>query len=246
MRFIPGLASLLLTLLMAVVPGRAEPVFDAREKAAIRAIVEEMLRENPEILLEALRALRERQQRAEADARRQAILDHRARLERDPNSPVGGNPDGDVTIVEFFDYRCPYCKAVAGTVRRLVEEDGNIRLVYKEWPILGEVSRIAARAALASRAQGRYLEYHERLMAERKLTEARIFEIAEEIGLDVARLRVDMDAPEVERHIRETAELADALGISGTPAFVIGDHLLPGLADQATFEALIRRARGES
>ena len=241
-----ALILLLLFLLPASLQAGENPVFDARERAAIRALVEEVLREKPEILLEAVRALRERQQRAEADVRRQVILDHRAQLERDPNSPVGGNPDGDVTIVEFFDYRCPYCKAVAETVKRLLEEDGNIRLVYKEWPILGEVSRIAARAALAARAQGRYLEYHDRLMAERKLTGERVFAIAEEIGLDVERLRADMEAPEVERHLRETAELADALGISGTPAFVIGDHLLPGLADRATFEALVRRARGES
>jgi len=220
-----------------------EPVFDAREERAIREIVADHLRQNPEIILEAVRLLRERQARAEDDRRRQAILRLRDRLERDPNSPVGGNPDGDVTIVEFFDYRCPYCKRVAPTVRELLERDGNIRLVYKEWPILGPDSEFAARAALAAREQGRYPEFHDRIMGLKRVDEASVLAAARELGLDVARLRADMRSPETERHLAETMELAERLGITGTPAFVVGEELIPGMADRATLEQLVARAR---
>ncbi len=220
-----------------------EPVFDAREERAIREIVADHLRQNPEIILEAVRLLRERQARAEDDRRRQAIPRLRDRLERDPNSPVGGNPGGDVTIVEFFDYRCPYCKRVAPTVRELLERDGNIRLVYKEWPILGPDSEFAARAALAAREQGRYPEFHDRIMGLKRVDEASVLAAARELGLDVARLRADMRSPETERHLAETMELAERLGITGTPAFVVGEELIPGMADRATLEQLVARAR---
>ncbi len=220
-----------------------EPAFDAREERAIREIVADYLRQNPEIILEAVRLLRERRAQAEGDRRRRAILRLRDRLERDPNSPVGGNPDGDVTIVEFFDYRCPYCKRVAPTVRELLERDGNIRLVYKEWPILGPDSEFAARAALAARKQGKYLEFHDRIMAQERVDETSVLAAARELGLDVERLRADMRSPETERHLAETMELAERLGITGTPAFVVGEELIPGMADRATLEQLVARAR---
>ncbi|HFA59675.1 MAG TPA: DsbA family protein [Rhodospirillales bacterium] len=240
--------ALLLALLLATFVGRlpaaaGEPVFDAREEQAIRDIVADYLRQNPEIILEAVRILRERQARAESAEVRRTIRQLRDRLERDPNSPVGGNPDGDVTIVEFFDYRCPYCKRVAPTVRELLERDGNIRMVYKEWPILGPDSEFAARAALAARKQGRYLELHERLMGSKRVDEESVMAAARELGLDLERLRADMRAPETEAHLAATMELANRLGITGTPAFVVGEELIPGMASRATLEKLVARAR---
>ncbi len=240
---------LLFGLLLAALAGMArtataaEPAFDAREEQAIRDIVSDYLRQNPEIILEAVRILRERQARAKTEEIRQVIRRLRDRLERDPNSPVGGNPDGDVTIVEFFDYRCPYCKRVAPTVRELLERDGNIRIVYKEWPILGPDSEFAARAALAARKQGRYLEFHDRVMDAKRVDEERVMAIARELGLDIERLRADMRAPEVDAHLAETMDLANRLGITGTPSFVIGEELIPGMADRATLEQLVARAR---
>ncbi len=224
-------------------PAVSEPVFSPGEKKAIEEIIAEYLRSNPEIIAEAIRILRRKQVAEEESRRRQAVVRNRQKLEHDPGSPVAGNPNGDVTIVEFFDYRCPYCKAVAPAIRRLVEEDGKIRLVYKEWPILGPESEYASRAALAAARQGKYLAFHEKVIGQKQVTEESVQQAARELGLDLQRLRRDMYGPEVEKQLQDTARLADELGISGTPAFVIGDHLIPGMASSATLRALIERAR---
>jgi protein-disulfide isomerase len=157
---------------------------------------------------------------------------------------VGGNPSGDITLVEFFDYNCPYCRRVAPTVTDLIEDDPNLRLVYKEFPILGPGSQFAARAALASRAQGKYSEFHETLMnAGRQVNEDSVIEIAREVGLDVDRLAQDMEDPAIEAAIARNLALANTLGITGTPSFVIGDEIVPGAVDRATLEGLITQAR---
>ncbi|MFT5181660.1 MAG: protein-disulfide isomerase [Alphaproteobacteria bacterium] len=153
----------------------------------------------------------------------------RAELERDPNAPVLGNPDGDVTVVEFFDYNCPYCKKVANDMRRLIEEDSGIRLVYRELPILNRGSLFATRAALAARRQGKYEEMHWALMAQPRVTEKSTLMASRAIGLDMPRLLNDMNHPSVARHIARSMDLARRLGINGTPAFVIGDKIKRGL-----------------
>ena len=141
-------------------------------EARVKELVAEALRENPELVLEALQALEQRQAEAEAKAALSALSAERSTLERDSNAPVLGNPDGDVTVVEFFDYNCPYCKQAAPEVDALLQADKNVRLVLREWPILSEGSAFAARAALASRAQGKYAEFHEALMTMRGKLEA--------------------------------------------------------------------------
>ena len=162
----------------------------------------------------------------------------------DPGSPVGWNRDGDVTIVEFFDYRCPYCRAVAPRLAQLKKEDRGIRYVYKEWPILGPASKVAARAALAAWKQGRYEEFHEALMTyPGQLTEKGVFKTAERVGIDVDRLRQDMEAPEIAQALARTQQLASALGITGTPAFVIGNELVPGAVSLEQLKLFVRRAR---
>ncbi len=132
-------------------PSFAQEVSDER----IKALVAQALRENPELILEAIQALEERQAEAQAAAATAALANERDTLERDPNAPVLGNPEGDITVVEFFDYNCPYCKRAMPEVDALLAEDGNIRLVMREWPILSDGSAFAARAALASRKQGK-------------------------------------------------------------------------------------------
>lgn len=220
------------------------PIFNDSEREAIEGIIADYILDNPEIVYRALQILQERQQAAEAERARLALEAHRHALERDPNSPVGGNPDGDVTVVEFFDYRCPYCKRVAPDVERLTAEDGKVRLVYKEWPILGPESVFAARAALAAREQDQYLALHERLMALEQVTEASVMAAASDVGLDIPQLREDMAAPEVEAHLRQSMQLAETLGITGTPAFVIGDQVVPGAASYDTLSGLVRAVRG--
>ncbi len=219
-------------------------VFDLEETSEIERIVGDYIRNNPEIVVDALRQLELRQRQAEAqEVERQIALNSEALL-NDPGSPVGGNPNGDVTVVEFFDYRCPYCKAVSPSLSQLLEDDGNIRFVYKEWPILGPVSVTAARVALAARKQDMYEEFHERLMGvSGQLSEVMIFDIAADLGLDIDRLREDMDSPDIENMLRRNATLADSLKITGTPAFVIGDVLVPGALELSDLKALVEQAR---
>lgn len=213
-------------------------------EARVKELVAEALRENPELVLEALQALEQRQAEAEAKATLSALSAERSTLEQDSNAPVLGNPDGDVTVVEFFDYNCPYCKQAAPEIDALLEADKSVRLVLREWPILSEGSAFAARAALASRVQGKYAEFHEALMTMRGRLEAEtILRIAGETGLDVEKLQIDMKSPEVEEHIATSMRLAEALGFNGTPAFVIGDQLIPGFVERDQLTEAVAAAR---
>lgn len=221
-------------------------VFGERETRAIESIITDYLVDNPEVIIRALEVLQERERIADAERARAALEESRASLERDPNSPVAGNPDGDVTVVEFFDYRCPYCKRVTPTVTELLESDKNVRLVYKEWPILGEDSEFAARAALAAREQGKYLEFHEKVMDQRQVTEQSVLAASKELGLDVEKLREDMKSPKVDAHLEETMRLAEVLGINGTPAFVIGNQLIPGVASLEQMQAIVEEERSKA
>lgn len=210
----------------------------------IKALVAETLRENPELVLEALQALEARQAEAQAATAASVLTKERTTLERDPNAPVLGNPDGDVTIVEFFDYNCPYCKRAMPEVNALMAEDTNVRLVLREWPILSEGSAFAARAALASRQQGKYAEMHDALMTMRGKVEAEaVLRIAGEVGLDVEKLKIDMQSPEVEEHIATSMRLAEALGFNGTPSFVVGDQLIPGFVEKPELVEAVTAAR---
>lgn len=220
--------------------GLAQDMTDDR----VKELVAEVLRENPELVLEALRALEQRQAEAEAAAAEAVLTTERETLERDPNAPVIGNPDGDVTIVEFFDYNCPYCKRTVPELSALLAADGNIRVVLREWPILSEGSAFAARAALAARAQGKYAEMHDALMGMRgKLEAETVLRVAGELGLDVEKLQADMSSPEVEEHIATTMRLAEALAFNGTPSFVIGGKRIPGFVEKAELEAAVAAVR---
>jgi protein-disulfide isomerase len=208
--------------------------------------VRKYLLENPEVIMEALRILQERQRAAEAESLKQTIAERGEEILNDPAAPVGGNPAGDVTLVEFFDYNCPYCRRVAPTVVELEEADPDLRLVYKEFPILGPGSQFAARAVLASRRQGKYVPFHNALMqATDQVTEEIVMETAREVGLDTEQLRADMQDPAIQDAITRNLQLANALGITGTPSFVIGHEVVPGAVDLRTLQSLIARARRE-
>ena len=210
----------------------------------LRALVLDTIRQNPEIIMEAIAILEQRQADAQADAAASVLRDNREMLERDPNAPVIGNPDGDITVVEFFDYNCPYCRRVMPELEEVMAADGDIRVVMREWPILGEDSVFAARAALAAREQGLYEPFHLALMAlEGRATPGTVMQVAEEVGLDVAKLRADMDAPAIATHFQASMELAQALGFTGTPSFVIGEALVPGLVEAPEMQELIAETR---
>lgn len=220
--------------------------FTPEQTDTIRGIIREYLTKNPEVILEAIEALKARDQ-ADAESRAQrALTTRQADLLNDPGSPVAGNPNGDVTIVEFFDYRCPYCKQVHPTVQALLREDRNIRLVYKEWPILGAPSIYAARAALAARSQGKYAAFHGALMEVRgNLDEAAVLRAAAAAGLDGAKLRSDMEAQatELEQIFARNNDLARSLGITGTPAFVIGDVIIRGATEKESLKKVVADVR---
>ena len=217
---------------------------DGMDEDRIKELVLEAIRENPGIVFEAAQLFEEQQQALQAQAAAEVLDTEKATLENDPNAPVLGNPEGDVTVVEFFDYNCPYCRRVKPEMEALLAADPNVRVVYREWPILGEGSVFAARAALASRNQGKYEEFHWAMMQlKQRAEEATIIRVAEDIGLDVAQLRRDMTAPEIEEHIQTSMRLAQSLGFSGTPSFVIGDSLAPGLIQADQMIELVDQAR---
>ena len=212
----------------------------------IEQIVHDYLLANPQVLMQSLNEFQQRQNVAKKLRQQQAVGLSRAALTQDPDAPVMGNPEGDVTIVEFFDYKCPYCKRVAGTLKDVVAADGNIRLVMKEFPILGPRSIQAARAALAVARQGKYEKFHWALMTEPgDMSDPHIRRIARSVGVDVERMMADMESPEIQAMIQRNQDLAQRLQISGTPAFVIGDTLVPGVIDRKTFERLVAQARAK-
>lgn len=211
----------------------------------VRELVLETIRENPEIVMEAVAILERRQAEAQAAAQADVLSNQRQLLERDPNAPVLGNPDGDVTVVEFFDYNCPYCRRVKPEVKAMIAADPNIRLVYREWPILGDGSVFAAKAALAAREQGKYEEFHWAMMELKgRANETSVLRVAQEIGLDIEKLRKDMEAPEVQEHIDTSMRLTRALGLNGTPSFVIGENLVAGFVERAELEKHVADTRG--
>ena len=230
--------------LMAAVVARAEPAAAADLPVEqIEKIVREYLLREPKVVFDALQELQRQEAEATAARQRAAIAANRNKLLDDPLTPVGGNPDGDVTLVEFFDYRCTYCRRVVSSMRELLDEDDGLRVVFKDMPVLGPDSVRAARAALASRKQDGYVPFHFALMASDDLSLAGIRAIAKGVGLDPDRLEADMEAPEVSAVIEANYALAHELGIEGTPAFVIGDQLIPGAVEKARLEQLIDEAR---
>ena len=227
---------LTLALIASVQMIAAQEVSDARVKElALEAILE-----NPQIIMQAVAILEKR----EKDRAASGAQNVRLRLEQDLNSPNLGNQNGDVTVIEFFDYNCSYCRKAGQTVQALLASDANVRIIYREWPILGEASIFAASAVLASREQGKYNEFHWALMnSEGRASEAFILKIARDLGLDVEKLKVDMNDPAVEKHIAESSVLARSLGFTGTPAFIVGDVIVPGMISGQEMTALIAAAR---
>ncbi|MCB2056148.1 MAG: DsbA family protein [Geminicoccaceae bacterium] len=209
---------------------------------AIEQIVKDYLLREPEVIMQALQRLQERQAEAEA-AQAQAMLEaHADAIVDDPRDGVI-NPEGDVTLVEFFDYRCGYCRGMAAGLQKMVEEDPGLRLVLKEFPILGEDSLRAARAALAAKEQGAYAPFHDALMGAADMSMDGIRRLAERHGLDVARLEADMASPAIGQQIDDTLELGQALGITGTPSFILGERIIPGAAPLPQLAQMIEAER---
>jgi len=208
----------------------------------VKQLALEAILENPEIIMQAVAILQQREKEQAASGANTVRLE----VESDPNAPNLGNPEGDVTGVEFFDYNCPYCRSAGQTVQALLAADENVRVIYREWPILGDDSVMAARAALAAREQGKYEAFHWALMnGEGRVTEALIFKVARDLGMDVAQLEADMVSPAVEAHIALSNALAQQLGFTGTPAFIVGDKTAPGMLSLDEITTLVAEARAD-
>jgi protein-disulfide isomerase len=206
----------------------------------VKQLALEAILENPQIIMQAVAILEQRERERAASGANTVRL----QLEQDSNSPNLGNPDGDVTVIEFFDYNCPYCRKAGQTVQELLASDANVRVIYREWPILGEDSVFASRAALAARAQGKYEEFHWALMnGEGRASEASILKLARHLDLDVEKLQADMTSPAVEAHIAQSSALARTLGFTGTPAFIVGDRTAPGMLSTDEITAMVAEAR---
>lgn len=222
----------------------AKPAVDLPAEQ-VEEIVRDYLMREPEIIYQALEELQRRQAAEQAEQQKQMLSSRQDDLLNDPATPVAGNPDGDVTLVEFFDYRCGFCRRVLPTMQALMDEDDNLRVVFKELPVLGADSVRASRAALASHQQDEalYLDFHLALMEADDLTMEGIKSLAADVGLDPDLLEQDMDSDAVSQAIEANYDLASSLGIEGTPAFVVGENLVPGAVDKARLAALIEEAR---
>ena len=219
------------------------------EREAFRAEIRAYLLDNPEVLMEAIGVLESREQEAQIAADAEMLAALATDIADDGYSWVGGNPDGDITLVEFMDYRCGYCRRAFEPVEGLVAEDGNIRFVLKEFPILGEQSLMASQFAIAVKqihGDDAYKDAHDALMTmNAEVSEDTLTRLAEGLGLEIDPILVQMAAPEVAQEIAATRALAQALQINGTPTFVLGDQLVRGFVPAEAMAAEIARIRGE-
>lgn len=206
--------------------------------------VQDYLMGHPEVIMQSVNQLEVRR-RAGEETEVQKVVQARAdEIFRDTASPTGGNLSGDATLVEFFDYNCPYCRQMASVMTKAEEDDPQLRVVYKEFPILGPNSTFAAKAALAAHRQGKYVAFHRALYQACGAVDAnKVTEVATALGLDVARLKADMEDPAIQAAIDKNLALAQALRINGTPGFVIGDQILRGATDLKTLQTWIQAGR---
>ena len=239
-----GFALTACTLLLPLEVPAAGPTGEPLSRQALEQMIEQYIRSHPEVIEQSLQSLENKRAAEEQERQRAALATHQQELLNDPASPVSGNPAGDVTVVEFFDYRCGYCKKAASALTQLQQSDARVRVVYKDFPILGEPSEWAAKAALASNLQGKHRAFHEALLAAKDdLTKEQLFHIAQDTGLDVTRLDRDLSRPEWQSTIERNRILAKTLGISGTPAFIVGNDLVPGAVDLKTLQELVAHKR---
>lgn len=237
------LAVLLVGLPALAQPASAEPFTEAQREEVVR-ILRDALTRDPSILRDAIAALQEDDERLQAAGRGGAIRAERAALIADPADPVRGNPQGDVTIVEFHDIRCGFCRRLHPEMEAVIAADRGVRVVMKDLPILGPQSVFGARALLAAHRQGGYARLQDALMRMRgEPTEAAIQAEVRRLGLDWQRLRRDMEDPAIAARLDANIALAQRLAIRGTPALIIGDTLVPGAVDRATLASIVAAAR---
>jgi protein-disulfide isomerase len=240
-------AAIAMTVLATAEPARAQKFTD-EQRREIGTIVRDYLMKNPEVLQEVIGELEKRQAVADADRHKAAISTHREALFNSKRQVNLGNPQGDVTLVEFFDYNCGYCKRALADMLELLKSDQKLRFVLKEFPVLGPGSVEAAQVAVAVNMQDRtgkkYLEFHQKLLSGRgQIDKAKALAAAKDVGLDMARIEKDLQSGEVKATLEESVKLAEALGINGTPSYVVGQSVIPGAVGAAALKRQIEAAR---
>ena len=250
-RGVAGLVTGALLAMQAAAPAAAESSaapagMPAEQRQAIEAIIGEYITNHPEVVVNALQAYQVRMQREQQQQAEAALQEVEDELLYDAGTPVAGNPDGDVTIVEFFDYNCGYCKQVMPSIQTLLETDNDVRYVFKEFPILGPGSVTASRAALAvwNLEPEKYLPFHVALMTNRgSIGEQQILDIGERVGIAPATLRAEMQNPEIEEKLRANVELGQRINVRGTPAVIINGEIVPGAVSLDALKERISAAR---
>jgi protein-disulfide isomerase len=222
--------------------------FTPQQRSEIEGVVRSFLLKNPEILHELMQELEKRQALAETEKAKKAIAALKDEIFNSPHQVTLGNPKGDVTMVEFFDYNCGYCKRAMGDMMELLKSDPNLKVVLKEFPVLGEASvqaaQVAAAVSLQDKSGKKYLDFHQRLLSGRgQADKTRALAAAKEAGLDMARLEKDMNSPEVRATLEQSFKLAEALGLNGTPSYVINNEVAIGAVGLAALRQKINTAR---
>ena len=242
-------AAALCVALLGVPAAAPAQSFNAEQRGEIERIIKDYLMKHPEVLQEVMTELDRRQTLAEAEKHRAAVKQHSAAIFNSPRQVTIGNQQGDVTVVEFFDYNCGYCKRAMIDMFELLKADPKVRFVLKEFPVLGEASVQAAQVAAAVRMQDKaggkkYLEFHQKLLTGRGQTDkARALAVAKEIGLDAARIERDIAGEEVKATLEESFRLAEALGLNGTPSYVIGSDVVIGAVGLTALKEKVNVAR---
>ncbi len=243
------LAALCGLAIFALLPAAAgAQTFNDAQREEIGRIVKDYLLKNPEILQEVMTELEKKQSVAEAERHRTSVKQHAKAIFESPRSVVLGNPQGDVTMVEFFDYNCGYCKRAFTDMVELMKSDPKLRIVLKEFPVLGpgsiEAAQVSAAARLQDKGGKKFFEFHQKLLMGRgQADKARALAVAKDTGFDVARIEKDMAGDEVRQSIEESFKLAEALGLNGTPSYVIGQDVVIGAVGHATLREKINGAR---
>jgi protein-disulfide isomerase len=217
--------------------------FTPQQKQTIEKIVRDYLIQNPELMMEVSKELEKRQTLLQAAEHKRIISEKKASIFAAKSDFVIGNPSADITVVEFFDYNCGWCKRAVDEMTKLVKADPNVRVVFKELPIFGENSTFAAKAAMASIHQGKYWDFHLALMKERQVTKENVLRIAENVGLNVAKLKEDMANPAYDLALKETSQIAQSLGIEGTPGFIVDAKVSVGFVPADGLQEMIAEIR---
>jgi len=215
-------------------------LFSEEQQKYIFELIEDFIKDNPEVILKAFETIQAREKNEQLEEQKKQISLNKQRLIATSDDPILGNPDGKITIVEFFDYQCGYCKNMLRVLLEVIKDNNEIRVVLKEYPILGPISELAAQVSLASMQQDKYELFHTSLMFLRgRLSQPAIFQVAKEVGLDIDKLQADIKRPEILNKLKKTRKLGQQLLIRGTPALIINDTISPGAISLKKLKNLI-------